>query len=122
MHLLCCDLANICCLMTVLLSSNFKSIKVTLLYATVVQILFREIGPLWPQLDHSQPLGPPPGMPSLRLTVLSGSRSASLSLFRTYFHSQGLRTGRATEWSLLGATLYKFRNTLRVVLLQVLKI
>src|SRR6218665_499891 len=37
---------------------------------------------------------------SLRLTMLSGSRSVSLSLLKTYFYSWGLCTGSATEWSL----------------------
>ena len=50
---------------------------------------------------------------SLRLTLLSGSLSASLSLLRTYFYSRGLRTGSATEWSLPREALYKFRNMIR---------
>jgi len=42
-----------------------------------------------------------------------GSLSASLSLLKTYFYSRGLLTGGATEWSLLWAALYIFRNTIR---------
>ena len=38
---------------------------------------------------------------SLRLALLSGSRSVFLSLLKTYFYSWGLRIGSATEWSLL---------------------
>ena len=37
---------------------------------------------------------------SLCLTLMSGSRSASLSLLKTYFYSRGLRTESATWWSL----------------------
>jgi len=64
---------------------------------------FATIGPsLWNDLPSS-----------LRLTLLSRSLSASLSLLKTYFYSQGLRTGRATKWSLPWAALYKFRNAIR---------
>jgi len=49
---------------------------------------------------------------SLCLTLMSGSRSASLFLLKTYFCSLGLRTGSTTEWSLLWAALYNFRNTI----------
>ena len=45
--------------------------------------------------------------------TLSGSRSASLSLLKTYFYSRGLRTGSASEWSLQWAALYRFRNTIK---------
>src|SRR6218665_3338810 len=37
---------------------------------------------------------------SVRLTLLSGSLSASLCLLKTYFYSQCLHTESATEWSL----------------------
>jgi len=64
---------------------------------------FATIGPsLWNALPSS-----------LRLTLLSGSLSASLSLLKTYFYSRGLRTGSAIEFSLPWAALYKFRNTIR---------
>src|SRR6218665_808203 len=46
------------------------------------------------------PLECPPFLSSLNFAV-SGSRSASLSLLKTYFYSRGLCTGSATEWSLL---------------------
>ena len=54
---------------------------------------------------------------SLCLTLLSGSLSAAISLLKTYFYSQGLHTGSATEGSLPWAALYKFRNTIRYLFL-----
>jgi len=46
----------------------------------------------------------------LYVTLLS---IINLALLKTHFYSRGLRTGSATEWSLLWAALYKFRNTIR---------
>src|SRR6218665_1557131 len=72
---------------------------------TVLFFLFRELGPLYMAQTRSfATIGPSlwNALPSsYRLTLLSGSRSASLSLLKTYLYSQGLRTGSATEWSLL---------------------
>jgi len=60
---------------------------------------------LLPKLDPLTPLGPPFGMPSLppslRLTLLSRSLSACFSILKIFFYSRDLRTGSATEWSLM---------------------
>jgi len=64
---------------------------------------FATIGPsLWNTLPSS-----------FRLTLLSGSLLASLSLLKTYFYSQGLRTGSVIEWYLPWAAFYNSRNTRR---------
>ena len=51
---------------------------------------FATIGPfLWSALSSS-----------LRSTMMSGSLATSLSLFKTYFYSRGVRAGSSTVWSL----------------------
>src|SRR6218665_1411438 len=86
----------------------FKVLFVSRVGTTLAQIRsYATTGPsLWNALPSS--------LPSLHLTLLSGSLSASISLLKTYFCSRGLRTGSDAEWSLLPAALYKFRNTIKI--------
>ena len=53
--------------------------------------LSRELGPLWPKLDHLPPLGLPCGMPSPPLYVFPFFLDLflHLSFFKTYFFSRG---------------------------------
>ena len=64
-----------------------------------VNIILLVLKSLWPKLDPLPPLGLSFGMPnprsSLRLSLLSGSLSASLSFLKSFFYSRVLCTGSA---------------------------